>query len=148
MAEPDRERLKRIWNQTTIPVLVRSRDDKLKVRLPPLPYAGTWLRSGRGRIPKWNTTQRHWTIPKAWFNSVVAQCLATFGRVYIVQPYRAYEKCAPACWNAMGDECECSCMGEHHGSQGPNGRWKVVSDTFAIKWGEESVACRLVTSKR
>lgn len=46
--------------------------------------------------------------------------------------------------NALGDECQCSCMGEHHGSQGPAGRWKVVSNSFATRWGESAVACRLI----
>jgi len=140
----DRERLRQIWRQGEIPVLVRTLRAGLRVRLPFREYNRAWLRGERRSRPKWDRERLFWTVPKSWFNQLVEQCLATFGRVYIIQPYREQEKCAPACWNAVGDECQCSCMGEYHGSNGPSGRWKVVSDTFATQWGEEAIACRLM----
>ena len=53
----------------------------------------------------------------------------------------------PGLLERKGDECQCSCMGENHGSQSPAGRWRVVSDTFATRWNDEELACRLVTRK-
>jgi hypothetical protein len=62
----------------------------------------------------------------------------------LIQPYREQEKCAPSCFNARGHDCQCQCMGANHGRGGPNAGWFVVSDTFATKWGEEHLACRLM----
>lgn len=140
----NRARLRAILDQERIPVLIRTVDAGLRIRLPFRATNRAWLKGERRANPKWDRVRRFWTVPKAWFNLMVQQCLATFGSVYVVQPYREQEKCAPACWNALGDECQCSCMGEHHGSQGPAGRWKVVSDSFATRWGEKAVACRLI----
>jgi hypothetical protein len=43
--------------------------------------------------------------------------------------------------------CECSCMGEHHGSGHPGGRWYEVGESFAVSWGVQRYAVRLVRSK-
>ena len=149
MDHATRERLRGVWNQGKIPVLLRrAAGQGLRMRLPFRSDNRAWVRGDRRSIPKWNREEHYWEVPKAWFNQLVAQCLDTFESVYIIQPYREQEKCAPACWNATGDECQCSCMGEHHGTQGPAGRWKVISETFAARWEEQAVACRLMTRKK
>ena len=72
------------------------------------------------------------------------RCLARYGKVYIVQSYREHEVCAPACWDAKGHECSCSCMGANHG-MGNDGRgWTVISDTLAVRHGDEQLAVRLL----
>src|SRR5690606_1987750 len=55
---------------------------------------------------------------------------------------RAQQKCAPACWNAEGFHCECSCMSENHGGGHPGGSWYKVSETFAVSWGAQRYSCR------
>jgi hypothetical protein len=83
---------------------------------------------------------------KAWFNDFVERSLVQYGNVYIIQPYREQEKCSPACQNAVGHECQCSCMGLYHGA-GNDGSWFEVSGTFATRWGSQELACRLMTAK-
>lgn len=85
-------------------------------------------------------------MPKSWFNDLVNRSMWRFGAVWIIQPFREMEKCAPACLNAIGHECECSCMGQNHGA-GNDGSWWEVSETFAFRWGEQELACRLLTTK-
>ena len=149
MEETDADRIKQIWAQGRAPVLLRRGKGKSpRLRLPYEPKKRDnrfWIRLGRRTDIRWNSKQRYWEVPQAWFNDLVDRCLQEFGKVYIIQPYKEQEKCAPACWNATGHECECSCMGENHGSGGADGRWTVVSDTFATRWGEESIACRLLS---
>jgi hypothetical protein len=77
----------------------------------------------------------------------VEQTLKKYKKLYIIQPYRVQEKCAPACWNAEKHECQCSCMGENHGMGNPSGKWFVVSETFATTWRQNELACRLLTAK-
>lgn len=139
------ERLSAIWNQTATPVVLRRqhRGAKIRVRLPYDPSNKAWLQAGRRTRPIWNAEHRCWELPKSWFNDLVERSLRRWGRVYVVQPYREQEKCSPACMNARGHECECSCMGANHG-QGNDGSWFEVSDTFATRWHDMELACRLM----
>jgi len=140
--------LEYVWSQGRIPVVMR-RTGKGQLLRARLPYAGTnreWLQNGRRRKPIWISTRRFWELPKAWFNDFVDRSLERYGRVYIIQPYREQEKCAPACQNAIGHECQCSCMGRYHGV-GNDGAWFEVSDTFAFRWNDRRLACRLLTGR-
>ncbi|HAS6765905.1 TPA: hypothetical protein GRI81_23720 [Vibrio parahaemolyticus] len=147
--EVDDQKLAALLNQRLVPVLYRTGEKgaPLYVKLPFEKTNMAWLRNNATRKPKWNAEHKWWETPKAWFNDLVKRCLHKYGKVYVIQPYRQQEKCAPACWNAEGHECQCSCMGEHHGSMNSVNDWYVVSDTFATKWHHLSVACRLMTKK-
>ena len=136
-----------LWRQaeTKIPVVYRrSGGQPLLIRFRYWPDNRDWLRSQHRRKPQWNTQFKCWQTPKSWFEEVVRRLLKRFERVYVIQPFRPQEKCAPACWNAIGIECECSCMGEYHGSGDPPGKWHIVSETFAVQWHDRRLACRLI----
>lgn len=140
--------IKHVWNQTNVPVIIRRAKAGQKHRLR-LPFSETnrdWLRNNRRDRPVWLTDGKYWEIPKAWFNDFVERSLKRYGQVWIIQPYRESEKCAPACMNARGHECQCSCMGENHGA-GNDGSWFEVSEAFAIRWNEEELAARLLVAK-
>lgn len=142
----EKTRLEKIWRQRGVPVCYRrGKGQTLLVRLPYAPDNQTWLRAGRHRKPNWCLPPKeYWDLPASWFNDLVNRSLSRWGRLYIIQPYQYHEVCAPACWHADGHECECSCMGANHGSQSPSGQWFVVSDSFAVLWGERTLACRLI----
>ena len=143
------EKLKQRWNQQSIPVIFRpGGKEKLKVRVPFAKNNRAWLKYGHRIEPIWEKEKKYWLLPKSWFNDVVDKCLKKYGKVYIIQPYREQEKCAPACWNAKGHECNCSCMGENHGKDGDNSDWLVISDAFASRWWEREYACRMLTNNK
>jgi hypothetical protein len=96
--------------------------------------------------PLWVKNEKYWEFPKSWFNDFVNRALERFEKVYIIQPFREQEKCAPACMKAKGHECECQCMGANHGA-GDKGRWFVVSESFATSWGSSQLACRLLKKR-
>jgi hypothetical protein len=135
-----------LWKQHAIPVVYRPEGrEPLLVHLPYRPDNGAWLRGQHRRRPAWVAQYKGWQAPKAWFDDVVSQCLLRFGHVYVIQPYRVQETCAPACWQAHGFTCECSCLGANHGCQQPAGQWHIVSETCAIQWHGRQLACRLLT---
>jgi hypothetical protein len=152
------EDLRRIWRQNSTAVIVRKgRGERLQVKLPnpstdpeALRRAKAFLQAARpdGRAPDWKKRFSGWELPYSWFNDLVEYFLRHLGATYIIQPYRPQEKCAPACMNAVGHECQCACMGENHGAGGPGAGWFVVSDTFATRWGEEELACRLLRRRK
>lgn len=146
--EPQDPRLLAIWKQAKIPVVFRRGSaSQTLVRLPFEVTNGEWLRGERRRKPQWNTQFNCWETPASWFDPLIDQAVKKFGRAYVLQGHRAQQKCAPACWNAQGYHCECSCMGEHHGVGHPGGKWREVSETFALSWGDRRYACRLIVAK-
>jgi hypothetical protein len=63
--------------------------------------------------------------------------------VYLIRVHREKETCAPACWNATGYDCSCSCGGMNHGSQSGEG-YLVIGDTLAVRWGDTFESCTLL----
>ncbi|AGI71921.1 hypothetical protein OA238_c18120 [Octadecabacter arcticus 238] len=102
------------WRHKTIPMAIRSDEKRTKV-LVHLPFGEdnrVWLHGLGKTRPKYVRDHQAWEIPKAWFNKFVEAALLRYRRVYVVQPYREYEVCAPACRNAKGHDCNCSCRGK------------------------------------
>lgn len=138
-------KLKFIWEQQKIPVVFRRESSNpLLVRLPYASNNFTWLRGDKRHKPNRNGQFKCWEVPVAWFDWLIERLLKRFSATYVIQLYREQQKCAPACWSAQGLHCECSCMGENHGSGHPGGRWHEVSETFAFEWGPRKYACRLL----
>ena len=142
--------IRRQWAQAQVPIVVRSGlpGDKLTARLPYCADNRDWLHGmatgTRRPDAKWAPSEKAWKLPVAWLNRLVNGALDRYGRIYVVQPYRELEKCAPACRNATGHDCECSCMGANHGV-GDGGGWFDVSETFSFRWGPREAAIRLMT---
>ena len=114
---------KAIWKQEVIPVIYRrGYGQPLMIKLPYESDNRNWLQRDHRRKPKWNKRFTCWEIPQSWLDDIVELTLRRFSRVYVIQPSRVQEKCAPACWNAEGFECNCSCMGANHGFQNQSGR--------------------------
>ena len=132
-----------VWRQHDIPVVIRRRHAKIRVRLPYADNNRQWLRNDRRTEPEWNPGKRCWELPQAWFNNLVNQAIQRWGKVWVIQPHNVMEKCAPACQNAQGHVCECSCMGENHGA-GNDGSWFEVDETFAFRWQNLGMAAKLL----
>lgn len=144
----DGQTLKTIWRQGAIPVVFRrNRPEPLLVKLPFAEGNIDWLRNENHRKPAWNSRYKAWEIPRAWFESTIRLCLPRYSKCYVVQLHREKQICAPVCWNAKGIDCECSCIGENHGSGHPDGRWYEIDETLAVSWGVQKYACRLIRAK-
>lgn len=146
----DPKRLREIWDQGQIPVILR-RDglgERNRVRLLGAEDDSEWLQTIGKSKPVWFAgKQQYWELPKSWFNDFVNGALKRYPQVYIIQPFREQEKCSSSCQNAVGHECQCSCMGEHHGA-GNDGSWFEVSDAFSTRWTKRELACRLLTARK
>jgi hypothetical protein len=133
-----------IWRQKTIPIIFRrAAGMPLLVKLPYAKDNYEWLRNENQRKRRWDDVHTCWEVPSAWLNALVKRLRVRYGKVYLIQPHKVLEKCAPACWNATGFECQCSCMGEKHGQHSGEG-WYVVAESFAFRWETRELACRLI----
>ena len=137
--------LKEIWRQGKFPVVFRrGRPEPLLAKIPYADGNMDWLRNDKHRKPSWNAQYKAWEVPQAWFESTIKLCLRRYKNCYVIQLHREKQTCAPACWNATGIDCECSCMGDNHGNGHPEGRWYEIDETFAVSWGIQKYACRLI----
>lgn len=135
----------RFWKQTRFPVIFqRQRPARLLIRLPYAVDNRIWLRNGEKNIPNWDKENGAWEVPQAWFERVIRLSFTRYGACFVIQLYREKEVCAPACWNALGADCECSCMGANHSSGQPSGRWYEVGETFAVLWGVQRYSVRFL----
>lgn len=135
-----------VWDQTVTPVIYRNPKPREKniVKLPYSVSNRAWLQQS-GRVhPIWVPDKKYWEVPKSWFDDLVLRILKKYKKIYIIQPYNEMEKCAPACKNARGFECQCSCMGANHGA-GDDGSWYDVNEAFSFRWRGAELACRLLT---
>ena len=138
-------RLRDIWHRANPPVLFRrGSGSPLLVRVPYAANNFEWLRGDKRHKPSWNKQFKCWEVPVAWYDWLAGRLVQKYASAYLVQIYREQQKCAPACWDANGLHCECSCMGANHGTGHLGGRWHEVSDTFAFEWGPKKYACRLL----
>jgi hypothetical protein len=137
--------IQKVWDLATIPIIYQGMNqDFLTLRLPYAIDNRKWLSSLGRNHPIWDAVKKVWLVPNNWFDRAISLVLSRYGKVYVIQPYREESKCAPACWNAVSLSCDCSCLGKNHGKGYPQGKWFVVSEALAIKWGEKKLSCRLI----
>lgn len=148
----------RIWRNGEIPVVFRPAGrDPVLIRLPASAFRfplrshdwARWLTDRTNptdyelsKIP-WYPRWKAWGVPRSRFERLVRCTLGRFGSCYVINQYDEMKKCAPACWNAEGVECQCSCLGANHGSQNA-GSYYVVSETCAFEWQGRKLSCRLL----
>lgn len=130
-------KLNEIWKQAQVPVIFRRDEGDLMVKMPYHDDNRRWLHKGRRSQPTYDGQYKCWLLPRSCFSELSQRFLNRFGEVYVIQPHNEKEVCAPACWSAHGLECECSCLGKNHGSGQPDGRWYILSETCAVRWGEK-----------
>jgi hypothetical protein len=131
-----------VWGNGRIPVIAVPPKGEIKLRLPYSEANREWLKISQ-RDPRWDKVERCWFLPRSWLNRQARRIVGKFGRCYIVQSVCETETCSPACLNAAGIDCDCSCRGEHHGS-GNEDAWFVINETFACRSEGREYSVRLV----
>jgi len=115
-----------------------------------IPYEGgsnrRWIHEALGSQirPEYNRQTREWEIARAHLLTLVEALAERFGEVDVLLEYSTTQKCDRRCREAQGDDCECSCLGEHHaGGMYMNG-WIEVGDTTLIQPGRQLRRMRVV----
>ena len=130
-----------VWNQSTTPVAFRTAKN-LYARMPPKLGALGWLHRPGKRKPLWCRNKMCWRIPVSWLDWFIETAIEKNGACFVIREIKKREQCAPACWNAKGADCQCSCMGANHGQNEPGGKWHVLSDAYAVHFGPKTYAVR------
>lgn len=95
-------------------ILYRPANRRLRAKLY-LPYVPGGSRKVLARelgcLPEW--TDKLWQIARNHFRKAATRLLKP-GDVVVLESV-SYSKCDRRCWEAIGDECQCSCFGRFHG---------------------------------
>jgi hypothetical protein len=92
-------------------------DGQVVAKLPPQRGNCRWLREGVGiRSPRMEGDR--WSLPRNCLVKLVTAAIDRYGHIEVYRDMSRLSRCTSACLQARGLECDCSCMGEHHGEEG------------------------------
>jgi hypothetical protein len=93
-----------------------------------------WLHETLGiKSPELNGDR--WTLPRSCLVRLVTAAVDRYGFVVLWRDMSKLSRCTRACLEAVGAECDCSCMGAHHGQD--SGAWfERVGDAVVADFGE------------
>lgn len=94
-----------------------------------------WLRDvcGPGTRPDWDKPTRTWRVARPHFRKVISALVARHGVIAVCVDIVVTRACGSWCRDARGDECDCSCLGENHGSGTWTAGWVPVSDEWVVE---------------
>lgn len=110
---------------------------RLWMRLPYSPTNRDWILDELGSQyirPDWNNmvSPGRWEIARKHLRPLVEALAARFGEVDVYLEFSTTERCDRRCQRATGDDCTCSCRGEHHGGGVYWKQWTQVGDETLV----------------
>lgn len=110
-------------------------EGRIIVRMPYAKGNRAWLHDTLGaRIrPEWDKPNQCWWVARHHFGAVVEAMARKLGRIDVYLEFRGLDRCDTRCKRARGRECDCQCLGKHHGVGGITHGWKMVGDTTEVK---------------
>lgn len=76
-----------------------------------------------------------WSLPRSCLVRLVTAAVDRYGFIVLWRDMSKLSRCTRACLEAMGAECDCSCLGAHHG-QDSEGWFERVGDAVVADLGE------------
>lgn len=113
----------------------RINETRLHLRMPYRPRNRAWLHTALGDMirPEWNSAEHRWEIARPHLMRLAHALADRFGAVDVYLEYKTTDRCDTRCRDAEGDDCECSCLGEHHGGGLWGGGWVQVAETTLVR---------------
>jgi hypothetical protein len=103
-------------------------------KIPPRKGNRRWLReSVRVRSPQ--LIGDRWSLPRNCLVRLVTAAVDRYGFIVLWRDMSKLSRCTRACLEALGADCDCSCLGAHHG-QDSQGWFERVGDAVVADRGE------------
>jgi hypothetical protein len=91
------------------------------------------------RSPRLDADGR-WQLPRSCATRLVTAAIDRYGYVVLWRDMSRLSRCTKACLEAVGTECDCSCLGLHHGESAADGWFEAVGDVVVADLGEKTRA--------
>lgn len=110
------------------------RDGQVIAKIPAMKGNFRWLHESVGiRSPHLDGDR--WRLPRNCLLRLVTAAVDRYGYIAVWRDMSKLSRCTTACLEATGIDCDCSCLGEHHGQSSP--RWfERVGNTEVADLGE------------
>ncbi|MER7960016.1 hypothetical protein [Streptomyces sp. NPDC096030] len=109
-------------------------DGQVIAKIPARKGNRRWLHGTVGiRSPEFNGDR--WNLPRSSLVRLVTGAVDRFGFIVLWRDMAKLSRCTRACLEATGVECQCSCLGAHHG-QDAAGWFERVGDAVVGEQGQ------------
>ena len=117
-----------------VPMVWLPRDGQVIAKIPAMKGNRRWLHETIGiRSPRLSDGQ--WHLPRNCLVRLVTAAVDRYGYVVVWRDMSRLSRCTRACLEAAGVDCDCSCLGAHHG-QDSVGWFERVGDVMVTDLGE------------
>lgn len=100
-----------------VPLIWLPRDGKVIAKIPARKGNRHWLQqSVRVRSPRFESDR--WILPRNCTTRLVIAATDRYGQVVVCRDMTKLSRCTQSCLDASGFDCDCSCLGLHHGENG------------------------------
>lgn len=111
------------------------RDGQVIAKIPARKGNRRWLHEYvRIRSPR--LVGDRWYLPRNCLSRLVIGAVDRYGYVKVWRDMSRLSRCTRSCLEATGIECDCSCLGEYHGSEDSGGWIERVGDVMVADLGE------------
>jgi hypothetical protein len=108
-------------------------DGKVIAKIPPVKGNFRWLHESVGiRSP--HLAEGRWRLPRSCLVRLVTAAVDRYGQIAVWRDMSKLSRCTTACLQATGLECDCSCLGVHHG-ENSHGWFERVGDLVVADRG-------------
>jgi hypothetical protein len=117
-----------------VPMVWLPQDGQVIARIPALKGNRRWLHhTVHIRSPRLDGDR--WTLPRNCLVRLVIAAIDRYGHIVVCRDMSRLSRCNRACLEATGVDCDCSCMGEHHGEDS-FGWFERVGEVMVADLGE------------
>lgn len=110
-------------------------EGQVVAKIPPRKGNYRWLHQTLGiRSP--NLEGDRWHLPRNCLIKLVTAAIDRYGYVAVYRDMSKLSRCTRMCLEAMGMECDCSCLGSHHGESNSGNWFESVGDAVVADLGE------------
>lgn len=111
------------------------REGQVIAKIPPRKGNRRWLHHTLGiRSPRLDDDR--WHLPRSCLIKLVTAAIDRFGYVAVFRDMSKLSRCTKTCLEAMGMECDCSCLGTHHGEANSENWFERIGDAVVADFGE------------
>lgn len=141
-----------IFPEDIRPTIYVPRSGRVLLRLPRRNVRANrgWLHAVCGDRARHEFSRAHeaWAVSRSHLSPLIDATVARFGKAVLLRATTAREQCDVRCREARGDECQCACLGAHHGQAYWDERvWRLVGGTTLIHVGSEQVGRSVLASR-
>lgn len=113
------------------------REGQVIAKIPPAKGNKRWLR-GTVNVRSPRLDGDRWQLPRNCLLKFITAAVDRYGYVAVHRDMSKLSRCTRMCLEAMGAECDCSCLGAHHGEADSGSWFERSGDVMVTDYGEFS----------